>query len=370
VSVESVAGGRYRLRRRLGEGGMATVYLAHDAELDRPVAVKVLSDRLAGDREVRTRFLREGRLAARLAHPNVVAVYDAGEEAGRPYLVMEHVDGETLAELLRRSGPLPAEEAVRLVLQACAGLEHAHAAGLVHRDVKPQNLLVTDEGAVKVADFGIARAEGATQVTQAGTILGTAAYLAPEQATGEAVGPPADVYSLGAVLYELLAGRPPFEDETLDALLVRHRAGPAAPPAPLEGDVPPELEEVVMRTLARLPQYRPPSAAALARDLSAALGEQPAEEEPGTAATTEALVPPAVTEVIRRPRRSVGRVWGIAAVAAASLAAFVLALVLVRGTAGEESPPSAPAQVEPVPQADTPEDQARSLADWIRRHSG
>jgi eukaryotic-like serine/threonine-protein kinase len=363
MSVGSVAAGRYRIRRRLGEGGMASVYLAHDAELDRQVAVKVLAEHLAGDREIRTRFLREGRLAARLTHPNVVAVYDAGEEEGLPYLVMEHVAGETLAALLARRGRLPPGEAVALVLQACDGLEHAHAAGLVHRDVKPQNLLVTHDGTVKVADFGIARAEGSTQVTQAGTILGTAAYLAPEQATGGAVGPPADVYSLGAVLYELLAGRPPFEDETLEALLVRHRAGPAAPPRPLEGDVPAELEEVVMRTLARLPEYRPPSAAALAEQLRAAGGDLPTEE------MHEPPPPAAATEVLRRPRRSVGRATAVAAVAAASLAAFVLAVALVRGT-GTDAPPPAPAEVEPVPQADTPEDQARGLADWIRRHSG
>jgi eukaryotic-like serine/threonine-protein kinase len=367
MSLDSVSGGRYRITRRLGEGGMASVYLAHDGELDRPVAVKVLADWLAGDREIRTRFLREGRLAARLAHPNVVAVYDAGEEDGQPYLVMEHVAGETLAQLLRRRGRLPPEEAVPLVLQACAGLEHAHAAGLVHRDVKPQNLLVTPEETVKVADFGIARAEGSTQVTQAGTILGTAAYLAPEQATGDDVGPQADVYSLGAVLYELLAGRPPFEDETLDALLVRHRAGPTEPPPPLGGDVPPELEEVVMRTLARLPQYRPASAAALADELRAALGGPPADAAPtaflggGDEAT--------VTEVVRAPRRSVNRVWAVALVAAASLTAFVLALVLVLGT-GADEPATPPAQVEPVPQAESPEEQARVLADWIRRHSG
>lgn len=368
MSVASVSGGRYRIRRRLGEGGMASVHLAHDRELARLVAVKVLAEHVAGDLEVRTRFLREGRLAARLSHPNVVAVYDAGEEDGRPYLVMEHVDGETLADLLRRRGRLAWPEAVGLVLQACAGLEHAHAAGLVHRDVKPQNLLVTRSGALKVADFGIARADGSTQLTEAGTILGTAAYLAPEQATGESAGPAADVYSLGAVLYELLAGRPPFEDETLDALLLRHQAGPAAPPRPLERDVPPALEEVVMRALARLPEYRPPSAAALARELRAASGE-PATDELHAPSGSAAPAAPSTTEVLR-PRRTVRRLWALATIAAASLAAFLFAVALVRGSGSEAPPPAAPGQVEPVPRADSPEEQARGLADWIRRHSG
>src|SRR5689334_17683203 len=176
---------------------MATVYLAQDEELHRPVAVKVLAENLAGDAALRERFLREARLAARLSHPNVVSVYDAGEtEDGLPYIVMEYVPGTTLAEL----GRVPPHEGVELVLQACRGLAHAHAAGLVHRDVKPQNLLLRDDGTVKVADFGIARAAETTALTQIGTVLGTAAYLSPEQALGEEVTAAADVYSLGAVL--------------------------------------------------------------------------------------------------------------------------------------------------------------------------
>src|SRR5438034_7647691 len=150
--------GRYRIERLLGRGGMADVYLARDVELGRPVAVKVLAERLAGDEAFRKRFLREARLAAGLSHPNVVGVYDAGEEAGRPYIVMEYVGGETLADLLARRGKLPAGESVALALQVCSGLGHAHAAGLVHRDVKPQNLLLRGDGTVKITDFGIARA--------------------------------------------------------------------------------------------------------------------------------------------------------------------------------------------------------------------
>jgi serine/threonine protein kinase len=204
VSAPAVSGGRYRLERPLGRGGMATVYLAHDEQLDRAVAVKLLAENLADDATFRKRFLREARLAARLSHPNVVNIYDAGEtEDGRPYIVMEHVQGMTLADLMRQRGRLSAAEAAGLAVQACRGLAHAHAAGLVHRDVKPQNLLLGPGGTLKVADFGIARAAETTALTQAGTVLGTAAYLSPEQATGEEVTSAADVYSVGAVLYQL-----------------------------------------------------------------------------------------------------------------------------------------------------------------------
>ena len=198
---------RYRLERPLGHGGMASVHLARDTELDRPVAVKLLAENLSGDESVHRRFVREARLAARLSHPNVVSVFDAGEDGGRPYIVMEYVDGENLAELLARRGRIPPDEARGLALQAAQGLAHAHAAGLVHRDVKPQNLILRRDGTLKVADFGIARAAEATALTQAGTVLGTAAYLSPEQALGEEVTPATDVYSLGVVLYELLTGR-------------------------------------------------------------------------------------------------------------------------------------------------------------------
>src|SRR5215210_1603593 len=181
---------------------MATVELARDEQLDRLVAIKRLSPTLTGDQVFRERFLREARVAAGLSHPNIVGVFDVGEDDGVPYIVMEYVDGETLAELMRREGPLDPDRAVDLVLQVCAGLEHAHAAGLVHRDIKPQNLLVRSDDAVKIADFGIARPLDGTQLTQAGTVLGTAAYLSPEQALGERVAAAADIYSLGAVAYE------------------------------------------------------------------------------------------------------------------------------------------------------------------------
>jgi serine/threonine protein kinase len=236
---------RYTVEKTLGRGGMATVELAHDTELDRRVAVKRLFASLADDAIFRRRFLREARMAAALSHPNLVAVFDVGDEDGLPYIVMEYVDGETLADLMRRTGPMPPDRAVDLLLQVCAGLQHAHAAGLVHRDIKPQNLLVRSDGTVKIADFGIARTLQATQLTQIGTVLGTAAYLAPEQAAGERVTAAADIYSLGAVGYELLSGRTPYEFASLADLALQQREPPAPPPG-----ASPELASVILRPAA------------------------------------------------------------------------------------------------------------------------
>lgn len=325
---------------------MAVVYLARDSELGRPVAVKVLADHLADDEDLRRRFVREAKLAGRLSHPNVVRVYDAGEEDDRPYIVMECVEGESLAETLRREGRLEPERVRELGLQACAGLEHAHRAGLIHRDVKPANLLVTGDGTLKIADFGIAHATEGTRVTEVGTVLGTAAYLSPEQANGERVTAASDIYSLGVCLYELLAGSPPHDYQTLGELLARRTAGP---PAPLN-DVPPELERAIVACLAWDPADRPVSAASLARDLSGAASPEP---------------PTAATQVVRRdgvflriPRRLA---WG-AALAALAVAVVALALAL----SANEPPPS---RLEPVRDGSTPAEDFRNLADWLRERS-
>jgi eukaryotic-like serine/threonine-protein kinase len=345
---DTAIAGRYRLERPLGHGGMASVYLARDSELDRDVALKLLADNLGGDESLRKRFVREARLAARLSHPNVVSVFDAGEDGGRPYIVMEYVDGENLAELLSRRGSLPPEEARGLALQAAHGLAHAHAAGLVHRDMKPHNLILRRDGTLKIADFGIARAAETTSLTQAGTVLGTAAYLSPEQALGEEVTPATDVYSLGAVTYELLAGKPPFEPETLADLASR----PAVPELPR--GVPPDLEDVVMRCLARNPAYRPRDGAELAREL--ARGEATAATRP---------LPTA------RPERRRRLIW--AAVAGpVALAAVLLAVLLTGGSGGGSQPPTTPRQpsVQAIPRGASPQDEARNIAAWLRQHSG
>ena len=231
MTVEAIAGGRYRVERVLGDGAMAKVLLAHDAELGREVAVKLLDEGLAADPSFRARFAREARVAAGLSHPNVVTVFDVGEVDGRPFIVMELVPGHTLEERLRRDGTLPADDVLAIARQVCAGLEHAHANGLVHRDLKPGNLIERDDGTIKIADFGIARAVEGTELTEAGTVVGTAAYLAPEQAEAGTVTPATDLFALGVVLYELLTGRQPWKVESLAQLAGRRELTPPELPA-------------------------------------------------------------------------------------------------------------------------------------------
>jgi eukaryotic-like serine/threonine-protein kinase len=339
--------GRYRLERPLGRGGMAVVYRGVDEELGRVVAVKLLAEHLAGDAELRARFLREARLAAALNHPNVVSVYDIGERDGLPFIVMELVEGETLAEVIEREGRVEPRRVVELALQACAGLEHAHRAGLVHRDVKPANLLLREDGTVKIADFGIARAvDASTRLTQVGTILGTAAYLAPEQADGGEVTPATDVYALGAVLYEALSGRQPFRADSLPELLVRQRSGRVEP---LRG-VPPDVERSVRHALALDPADRPASAGALARELAAAMPEP----------TTRRLEP--VTERLEhrggRPARRRRVAFALVAVALL-LIAIGVGVSLTRGSSSKPPPPPPRATGQPV-------QDAQALSRWLR----
>jgi len=362
LSTVALAAGRYRLERRLGEGGMASVYLARDEELDRPVAIKLLADNLAGDEAFRERFLREARIAAGLAHANVVAVFDAGEEDGRPYIVMEYVDGETLADSLARAGGrLAPGRAVDLALQACAGLEHAHAAGLVHRDVKPHNLLLRTDGVLKVADFGIVRAAEATRMTEIGTVLGTAAYLAPEAAKGEDATAAADIYALGAVLYELLTGRPPRAFGSLAELALPRAPEPIRPVRELAPAVPERIEAAVMRALEHEPERRPASVAELASMLTVASPDPPTLSQPVAAATTRLRRAPA-------PHRGGLRRGRLLAVgAAAVLGLLALAGALARG--GDSPPPRPAVRIGPVAPGATPEEGAGNLAEWIRAHS-
>jgi serine/threonine-protein kinase len=352
---------RYAVEKTLGRGGMATVDLARDLELGRRVAVKRLYASLAGDDVFQTRFLREARMAAALSHPNLVAVYDVGEDDGLPYIVMEYVEGETLAEVMARTGPMQPDRAVDLLLQICAGLEHAHAAGLVHRDIKPQNLLVRSDGVAKIADFGIARTLQATQLTQAGTVLGTAAYLAPEQAAGAQVTAAADIYSLGAVAYELLSGRQPYEVESLADLALAQQA----PPPPLE-TVTPELGRVVLQALAADPTARPPSAAAFARELAEASPDVPTAPLPRPQVTAATEVVSASSRTVHISRRALLALAGLLATA---LIAGGLAFAYAAG--GDESPPPAqPSRPEVVPRGGTPDESARLLADWLRERAG
>jgi eukaryotic-like serine/threonine-protein kinase len=353
---------RYTVEKTLGKGGMATVELARDSELGRRVAVKRLFASLAGDSIFQTRFLREARMAASLSHPNLVAVYDVGEEEGLPYIVMEYVEGETLAELMARTGPIEPDRAVDLLLQVCAGLEHAHAAGLVHRDIKPQNLLIRSDGVVKIADFGIARTLQATQLTQAGTVLGTAAYLAPEQAAGDTVTAAADIYSLGVVAYELLTGRTPYAFESLADLALKQQE----PPPPLT-EVPPELGRVILSCLAPKPENRPRSAGALAHELAYASPEPPTEPLPRAQVT-------AATEVIAPPRRLVHVSQRALLLGAAGLATFLVAGGLGYAFLGDEGgkppPRQAPARADVLPRGSSPAESARLLADWLRDRAG
>jgi serine/threonine-protein kinase len=249
---------RYRLEHRLGVGGMSTVQLAFDSRLERYVAVKLLAEHLAEDPGFVARFRREALSAARLVHPNVVQVFDFGldRETARQFIVMEHVEGQSCAEILREQGHLEPDDAVDILAQACRGLDYAHRNGVVHRDVKPGNLLRSKDGVVKLADFGIAKASEQSDITKVGSVLGTAAYLAPEQARGEPAGPPADFYSLGVVAYQLLTGRLPYEAPSLTELARLQDSGPPEKLERVNPAVPPALSAAVIRALHREPEGR------------------------------------------------------------------------------------------------------------------
>jgi serine/threonine-protein kinase len=261
---------RYRIEGRLGVGGMSTVHLAFDQRLERYVALKLLAEHLADDDTFVSRFRREALAAARLVHPNIVQVFDFGFDEGQHqhFIVMERVSGHSCAELLRDRGHLDVEQGVEIVAQACRGLDYAHRNGVVHRDVKPGNLLVSDGGGVKLADFGIARATDQSSITQIGSVLGTAAYLSPEQARGEEAGPRADLYSLGVVTYQLLSGRLPYDATSLSELALKQQRESPEPLDQLKPRVPRELAQAVAIALSIDQEARPEDAMVLAEMLT------------------------------------------------------------------------------------------------------
>ena len=331
---------RYELAGVIGRGGMGTVYRATDLILDRTVAVKVLPAELAeGDASHVERFQREARAAASLAHPGVVAVYDTGEDDATRFIVMECVNGRSLSQVLRDEAPLDPERAVGIAARVADALAAAHAGGIVHRDIKPGNVMVADDGAVKVLDFGLARARDATALTQSATVLGTAGYLSPEQALGKRADERADVYSLGCLLYALLAGRPPFTGDSAAAVLNQHANSRPQRPSAHNRRVPPALDALVLQMLAKSPAARPQSAIEVRERLSDALAQDtaPTKRMNGAAGWS----PTASTRVLatgalhNRRRRT--------AAAAALAAAALLILLIVALASGGGAPRRAPA---------------------------
>jgi serine/threonine-protein kinase len=289
-----VIAGRYKLEQWLGAGGMADVYLATDRTLGRQVAVKLLGKRYASDPAFVERFQREARAAARTSHPHVVNVFDVGVADGTAYLVMEYVQGATLRDLLRRRGPLPEREALDLAARLADGLAAAHRAGVIHRDIKPANLLVDADGHVKIADFGIARDDSATSTPTTASIMGSVHYMSPEQAQGHAVDPRSDVYSLGAVLFELLTGVTPFQGDSTVAVAVQQVHTIPRSPRAVCPDLSPAAEAIVMRALAKNIADRFPSASDMGEALTEALaqsGPSSSDSRRRSATASDATVP-------------------------------------------------------------------------------
>jgi serine/threonine protein kinase len=323
--------GRYEVEELLGTGGMSSVYLARDTELERRVTIKVLHAQHARDRRFVERFRREARAMARLAHPNVVTVIDRGEHEGRDFIVFEHVAGQSLKDLLERQGPPSVADAVRIGQEVARGLAFAHEHGIVHRDVKPHNVLVAFDGAVKVTDFGIARSlDPKEALTETGTVLGTSDYLSPEQAFGKPIDQRSDQYSLGILLYELLTGEVPYPGRNLGEVALRHLRDPVPSLRERRPDVPAELDAVVQRALAKRPEDRVPSTEEFISALEA-LGPLPA----APSSPLRRLRPPG-----RRRRRSSSDLLLVAGIALA-LAAVVGGALAFRGSDDGENPGAA-----------------------------
>jgi eukaryotic-like serine/threonine-protein kinase len=397
MSPPTQVAGRYVIERRLGAGGMSTVFRANDSVLERPVAVKLLAEHLADDEAFVARFRREALSAARLQHPNIVQVFDSGRdpESGRHYIVMEYVDGPSCADLLRERRELDIELTVRAIRDACHGLDYAHRAGVIHRDVKPGNLLQAREtSTTKLADFGIAKAAEQTRITQVGSILGTAAYLSPEQARGDEAGPASDIYSLGVCAYQFLTGRLPHEYGSLTELALKQQQDAVAPVREYRPEVAPALDQAVRLALEPDPGYRYASALDMAEALDAGLHGESTEvtrrltdEEAHEAtralddtAATRAMAatrvaqpsgpPTAARQPLepaeRRPSRddarraAARRRWGIFLALLAVLAAVVVVVLALSSTGG--------GGVD-APNANDVEQQIQELRDFIQQNS-
>src|SRR3954449_3772188 len=349
--------GRYRIMRKLGTGGMANVYLAEDQELGRRVAIKILNDRHANDEQFVERFRREAKNAAALSHPNVVSIYDRGDAEGTYYIAMEYLDGRSVKELIVSRGPAPVNVSIEYARQILSALRFAHRHGIVHRDIKPHNVLVDGEGRVKVTDFGIARA-GTSQMTETGSIVGTAQYLSPEQAKGGEVDPRSDLYSLGIVLYELLTGKTPFDGETPVEIAMKHLSNAPQPPSKLRQDIPAELDMVVLRALAKNPDDRYQSADEMEADL-----ERVARGARVSAATVDSA-----TQVLRRPAAAAAATpgaWPRPAAAAAATPAAATAATVIAPPAAAAAAGAPPAVVAEEEEYEEGGGQDRPLWPWL-----
>ena len=302
--INTLFDGRYRIIRKLGSGGMANVYLAEDQELGRRVAIKILNDRHANDEQFVERFRREAKNAAGLSHPNIVSIYDRGEAEGTYYIAMEYLDGRSLKELIVSRGPAPVHVAIDYARKILDALRFSHRNGIVHRDIKPHNVIVDAEGRVKVTDFGIARA-GASQMTEVGSIIGTAQYLSPEQAKGAPVDQTSDLYSVGIVLYELLTAKVPFTGDSPVEIAMKHISAIPEPPSSIRPDVPADLDKVVLRALGKVPEDRYPNAEEMDLDLQRVAQGLAVSRETDEAATMilsgAHLAPPTVVAPPRPP---------------------------------------------------------------------
>jgi serine/threonine-protein kinase len=354
--VQTVLGQRYEMHEVLGRGAMGTVYRATDGVLERDVAVKLLALDRAEDPTFVARFEREARAVARLSDPRIVMVYDSGHDDGTRYIVMEYVRGMSLAQTIRERGPLEAVRAVEIASQIAGALAAAHRAGIIHRDIKPANVMVDEHGAVKVLDFGIAKAAAGVSLTQTATVLGSAPYLAPEVIRGQPADERSDIYSLGCVLYELVTGRPPFTGEVPAAILHQHDTVEPRPPRARRNGVPDAFDALVMQMLAKDPRARPRSAEALRRALAASVG-QPSAPAERTAAMPAAA---AATRSLPRARRRFSR--GELAALAAGVTLMVAGLVLALTSGSSSSPSHKGARARHAPAARVTRPATRSAA--------